>query len=114
MENNFASNLRHLRLRNGMTQEELANKLDKDYSTIGKWELGLRSPIMTDVIRISELFNISLEKLIGQNVTQRDNYDELDILYSKNKNILTEDDKETIKFLIEKRKREIDKQLGEE
>lgn len=68
MENNFANNLRHLRLQSGMTQEELAKKLDKDYSTIGKWELGQRSPIMTDVIRISELFNISLERLIGSSV----------------------------------------------
>ena len=59
MENNFASNLKHLRLQSGMTQEELAKKLDKDYSTIGKWELGQRSPIMTDVIRIANLFNVN-------------------------------------------------------
>lgn len=68
MENNFASNLKHLRLQSGMTQEELAKKLDKDYSTIGKWELGQRSPIMTDVIRIANLFGVSLEKLIGQSI----------------------------------------------
>lgn len=68
MENNFASNLKHLRLQAGMTQEELAKKLDKDYSTIGKWELGQRSPIMTDVIRIANLFDVSLEKLIGQSI----------------------------------------------
>mgnify|MGYP002796738836 CR=1 FL=1 len=68
MQNNFASNLRHLRIQAGMTQEELAKKMDKDYSTIGKWELGLRSPIMTDVIKIAELFQVSLEKLIGQSM----------------------------------------------
>ena len=68
MENNFAANLKHLRLQAGMTQEELAKKLDKDYSTIGKWELGQRSPIMTDVIRIANLFDVSLEKLIGQSI----------------------------------------------
>lgn len=117
MENNFANNLRHLRIQSGMTQEELANKLGKDYSTIGKWELGQRSPVMTDVIRISDLFNISLEKLIGQSVIYAEEnsneFDELEILFDKNKDILTEDDKETIKFLIEKRKREIDKQLEE-
>lgn len=39
--------------------------------------------------------------------------DETEILFDKYKDILTDDDKETIKFLIEKRKREIDKQLGE-
>ncbi len=65
MENNFASNLKHLRLQNNLTQQELAKKLGKDYSTIGKWELGQRSPIMTDVIKIANFFNVSLEKLIG-------------------------------------------------
>lgn len=68
MENNFASNLKHLRLQAGMTQDELAQKLEKDYSTIGKWELGQRSPIMIDVIKIAELFQVSLETLIGGSV----------------------------------------------
>lgn len=68
IENNFANNLKHLRIQNNMTQEELAKKLNKDYSTIGKWENGSRSPIMNDVIRISELFDISLESLIGNNI----------------------------------------------
>lgn len=68
MENNFASNLKHLRIQSGMTQDELARKLEKDYSTIGKWELGQRSPIMIDVIKIAELFQVSLETLIGGSV----------------------------------------------
>ena len=68
MENNFASNLKHLRIQAGMTQDELAKKLDKDYSTIGKWELGQRSPIMVDVLKIAELFQVSLETLIGGSV----------------------------------------------
>ena len=65
MENNFSHNLKQLRIQNNMTQEELGKLLNKDYSTIGKWENGTRSPIMEDVIKISQIFNISLEKLIG-------------------------------------------------
>lgn len=68
MENNFSNNLRHLRIQRGMKQEDLANKLQKDYSTIGKWENGTRSPIMADVLKIAELFNVSLEQLIGGNI----------------------------------------------
>lgn len=67
MENNFSNNLKHLRIQNNLTQEELGKMLNKDYSTIGKWENGTRSPIMEDVIKISQIFNISLEKLIGDN-----------------------------------------------
>lgn len=39
--------------------------------------------------------------------------DEFEILFDKHKDILTDDDKEYIKFIIEKRKKEIDKELGE-
>lgn len=67
MENNFSTNLKHLRIQNNMTQEELGKKLNKDYSTIGKWENGTRSPIMEDVIKIAQIFNVSLEDLIGEN-----------------------------------------------
>ncbi len=94
MENNFANNLKHLRIQHDMTQEELGKKLDKDYSTIGKWENGTRSPVMEDVIKIAQIFNISLEQLIGDNIIydslkeikkeQLDDLSALDnVLYSK-------------------------------
>ena len=51
-----------------MTQEELAKKLDKDYSTIGKWENGTRSPIMVDILKIAELFDIELKDLIQTDI----------------------------------------------
>lgn len=115
MENNFANNLKHLRIQSGMTQAELAKKLNKDYSTIGKWELGQRYPIMTDVIKIAELFNISVDDLIIKNLisnteinspSQKGEYDEFEILFNKNKKILSNSDKEIIKAIIEQRKKE--------
>ena len=54
-----------------MTQEELAKKMDKDYSTIGKWEKGQRSPIMQDVIRLAELFEVGLEELICKDMRRQ-------------------------------------------
>lgn len=57
-----------MRIQQGYTQEELAKKLDKDYSTIGKWENGSRSPIMADVLKIADLFNIELKDLIQNNI----------------------------------------------
>lgn len=71
MKNFFATNLKILRQTNKYTQEQLAKKLDKDYSTIGKWEKGQRSPIMLDVLRIAELFNISLEELICKDMRKK-------------------------------------------
>ena len=39
--------------------------------------------------------------------------DELEVLFSKYKDILSDKDKEYMKFIINQAKREIDKQLGE-
>lgn len=74
MQNNFASNLKFLRLQRNITQEELGKRLGKDYSTIGKWENGTRSPIMEDVIKIAEYFNVSLTDLISNNYTTGTSY----------------------------------------
>ncbi len=114
MNNNFAFNLKHIRQEKGLTQEQLGKMMGKDYSTIGKWENGTRSPIMEDVIRLSDILDIDIRDLIDRDYNSK-NYnelDELDILFSKNKDILTDEDKEYMKFIIEKRKKEIDKQLN--
>lgn len=112
MKNYFQNNLKFLRTQNGMTQDELAQKLGKDYSTIGKWELGQRNPIMSDIIKLSDIFNVSVQTLIEKDLsTSKQNLDELDVLFDKHKDILTDDDKEYIRFIIEKRKKDIDKEL---
>lgn len=114
MKNYFPDNLKFLRVQKGMTQEELAKKMNKDYSTIGKWELGQRNPIMADIIKLSDLFNVPVQNLVEKDLRiKNENLDELEILFDKHKNILTKDDKEYIKFIIEKRAKDIDKELGE-
>ena len=114
MNNNFAFNLKHIRQEKGLTQEQLGKLMNKDYSTIGKWENGTRSPIMEDVIKLSDILNVDIKDLIETEFYSGNNtFDELEILFSKNKDILTDDDKEYIKFIIEKRKKEIDKELNE-
>lgn len=113
MDNNFAFNLKHIRQEKGLTQEQLGKLMNKDYSTIGKWENGTRSPIMEDVMKLSDILNVDIKDLIEKNFYSSNNksFDDLELLFSKNKDILTEDDKEYIKFIIEKRKKEIDKEL---
>ena len=75
MKNNFAKNLKFLRLQSGMTQQELGKKLNKDYSTIGKWELGQRSPTIEDLIKISEIFNVTLKELVTVNIIKNIPYE---------------------------------------
>ncbi len=115
MKNHFPHNLKFLRKKAGLTQEALADKMNKDYSTIGKWELGQRNPIMADMVRLSDIFNIPMQDLVEKDLRlENDNkLDETDILYNKYKDYLSEKDKLIIKTIIEETKRDIDKEKGE-
>lgn len=107
INNNFSNNLKHLRNQKGLTQLQLAKLMKKDYSTIGKWENGTRSPIVLDVIKISEIFDVTLEDLIFSDIIGNNkDKDELEILLHNNINKLTDDDKDTIRFILEKRNKE--------
>lgn len=111
----FNKNLKYIRQQKGISQQELADKLKIDRSTISRWENDEMDVTVGNALQIADFFNIPMEELTGKDLTVNDNnsFDELDVLFDKHKNILTEDDKEYIKFIIEKRKKEIDKELGE-
>lgn len=55
------------KLRNAlkMTQDELAEKLDVSRQSIFKWEKDLVIPEMDNIIRLSKVFNVSLEYLVN-------------------------------------------------
>lgn len=48
----------------GMTQEQLAEKLNISRQTLSKWENGTSVPDVEAVVRLSALFNTSLEELL--------------------------------------------------
>lgn len=53
------------RKKSSLTQEELAEKMDVARQTISKWELGETSPDLNEARKLSEIFNVSLDELIG-------------------------------------------------
>ncbi len=115
--NNLSKNIKFLRQQRKLTQEDIANVVGKARSLISAWESDDRDITTEDIIKLSNFFNVSMDDLVGKNLQlskQDDSFDELELLFSKNKDILTDEDKEYMRFIIEKRKREIDKQLGEE
>lgn len=116
MERFFNKNLKYIRQKKNISQQELADKLNLDRSTISRWENDEMDVTVGNALQVANYFNIPIEDLTGKDMTKDNNktFDELELLFDKNKDILTEDDKEMIRFLIEKRKKEIDKQLNEE
>ncbi len=111
----FSKNLQFLRKEKRLTQSELANKINVDQTTIGRWEDGNREPTIGNVANIAEVFNVSIPDLLNKDLSQDyQSFDETDILFDKYKDVLSESDKNIIKAIIEERKRQIDKELGED
>lgn len=61
----FGTNLQYLRrLHNGMTQEDLAEKMQVSRQTISKWELDDACPEMEKVMELCRLFSCSMDRLV--------------------------------------------------
>ena len=69
----FGSNLQFLRkMRNRMTQEDLAEKLCVSRQTVSKWELDLAYPEMEKVLELCKLFSCTLDQLIREDMNLTD------------------------------------------
>ena len=60
----LADKLIELRKKNGWSQEDVAEKLDVSRQTISKWEGAQSVPDMNRIIRLSELFGVSTDFLL--------------------------------------------------
>lgn len=75
-------NIKAIRKSKGLSQEELAVKLNVVRQTISKWETGLSVPDADMLIHISEVFETPVSTLLGQTVTEA-KADDLKIISEK-------------------------------
>ena len=59
-----------LRKKTGFSQEELAEKVGVARQTISKWELGETSPDLKQAKKLSEIFNVSLDELVDNDIRE--------------------------------------------
>lgn len=65
----FGKNLQSLRkMHHGMTQEELAEKLNVSRQTVSKWELDGAYPEMDKLLALCDLFSCSMDKLVREDM----------------------------------------------
>lgn len=63
-------NIKTIRKSNGLSQEELAIKLNVVRQTISKWEQGLSVPDADMLISLSEVFETPVSTLLGETVVE--------------------------------------------
>lgn len=62
-------NIKKLREQKGLTQQELAVRVDVAQATVANWESGRREPDINILIRIAKLFNVTLDELVMKELT---------------------------------------------
>ena len=58
--------LKYLREKNGYTQKDIATKLGLESAAISKYELDMREPNIEAIKKLAEIFNVSIDYLLGR------------------------------------------------
>lgn len=77
-----------LRSRNGISQEELAEKLGISRQSVSKWESGQSIPDLKKLIILSDIYNVTIDSLVKDG-------DEYDILQETDAKVIDNDTKST-------------------
>lgn len=96
----FKDRVRELRALNKLTQQNLADKLNSSRSKIGMWESGDRDPSTDDLILVSELFDVSVDYLLGK-TTQKKYEPSISAFSTVNTDGLSDEDIEAVKAIVE-------------
>lgn len=67
----FGENLQFLRKRSGMTQEDLAEKMEVSRQSVSKWESNSAYPEMDAILRLCDLFHCDMDTLLRGDVSRR-------------------------------------------
>ena len=88
LRKNFARNLTHYRKALGLTQIELAERLNYSDKSISKWERGDGLPDLTVTMQIAEIFGLTVNDLLADKPRRR-------LMTTRNKIIKIESGKNT-------------------
>ncbi|MHA4990452.1 helix-turn-helix domain-containing protein [Cetobacterium somerae] len=69
----FGEKIQFQRKKSGITQEELSEAMEVSRQAIAKWEAGLSFPEVKKIIKLSYLFNVSIDYLLKDEI---ENYEE--------------------------------------
>lgn len=61
---NVAQNIKVNRLKLGLTQKQLAKKVNKTEVAVRMWELGKNEPTLSSLLILKKIFDITLDELV--------------------------------------------------
>ncbi|MCD7761699.1 MAG: XRE family transcriptional regulator [Lachnospiraceae bacterium] len=99
----LSENIKHFRKAKGISQEEMAVKLNVVRQTVSKWENGLSVPDADILIHIAELLDVSVSQLLGVEMESKSTEDLSEELAKLNEQLAQKNQKE--KLLLQANKK---------
>ncbi len=72
MKLSLSTNISKLRKEHAMTQEQLAQTLGVTFASVSKWERGVATPELHLIAQLADLFEVSIDALIGYQFRNND------------------------------------------
>ncbi|MDT6980674.1 helix-turn-helix transcriptional regulator [Levilactobacillus zymae] len=84
--NQFPQQLKKLRKATNTTQDDLASQLFVTRQAISKWESGDSTPDLTNLIKLTDIFNVSLDTLVFGRDEQDSKVDTSEFVFDPKRN----------------------------
>jgi len=77
----ISQNIKFFREQHNLTQQQLADQLQMSRSVVAKWENELVVPDILSLLKLSHIFQISLDHLVGNKIFHQDVIKEFKYIY---------------------------------
>lgn len=101
----FPSNLKYLLDNNIITVKTILNLTDNNSpSLVTMWKNGERQITTKDLLKIANHLGYTIDDLINKDLSKKDEnkFNKTQVLFDKTKDILSDDDRATIEFIMRK------------
>ena len=69
---NIEESIYKLRKKNNLSQGDLASKLNVSRQSISKWETGQSVPDLKNIIKLSEIFNVTVDEIVKDKISMKE------------------------------------------
>ena len=97
--------IKELRIEKGLLQKDIATALNKSTVCIGDWERGRTEPSIEDLFKLSDLFGVSIDYIVGReddfgNIQLQSTSTDIDGEMIRKYRLLNEQEKTAVNTLI--------------
>lgn len=98
----FSDNLKYLRNLKNFSQSKLGEMAKVNQTTIARWENDEVSPSLDNIYDLAKALNVEISDLTDEDLKLKKPPSTIEYLFDKTKNILSDDDRATIEFIMQK------------